>query len=111
MAYVITKKPTFPVKGIEIHTQDDGRWVKETLDARFLRKSTEDLDRLKHLKPAEVVREVLDGLTGLKDEQGADVPFSRDDEALFESILAAPPLVAALVRAFWANQVKASEKN
>lgn len=119
MAYVLAKSPTFPVKNIEIHTQESGQWVKETVTATFLRKTTEELDALRKEEGHKVLREVLVSVQGLKEGNGADVPLCRtagedfppEQLPTLEAVLSIPPLLAALARAFWTHQVKGPEKN
>lgn len=119
MAYVLAKTPTFPVKKIEIYTQENGAWVKETVDAVFMRRTNEELDKLRNEKPADVLRDVLVSVHGLKGDNQVDVvlyrtpgdDFAPEDQPLLEAVLAATPLMAALATAFWKHQVKGPEKN
>jgi len=111
MAYVLirsTDSQTFPVRNVAIDTFINGAWHRDLVGLTFERSTTEELDELKHLTPAEVIRRKLKGWIDVQDDQRTAVPFTPEN---LEGFVSHPPALAAAVRAFWDHQIKVERKN
>jgi hypothetical protein len=93
---------------------DGGKFKRETFDAEFRRLSQSRLDEIRELSRTEgvtdpeVAREVLVGWSGIKDDDGEDVPFS---ESALEQLLDVPMLATAIVAKYFESLQGAKAKN
>lgn len=93
---------------------DGGKFKRETFDGIFIRVSQSRLRELTDLVSSgevtdiDVAREVLVGWSGIKDDNGEDVPFS--DEAL-EQLLDVPMLASAIVVKYFESLQGVKAKN
>jgi hypothetical protein len=115
MAFVLSQSPAYkwPVE-IKI-AADGGVHEKFTFDAEFKRLPSERVKEV--LYPGEdaksptdedFCREIVLGWSGIKDDKGADVPFSQD---ALEKLLKIHPAPAAISKAWIESISGAKEKN
>ena len=117
MAFVLSVSETYKWPVVVELASDGGRNEKLTFDAEFKRLPSERVKQL--LNPNEDDEGLTDeqfcqsyvvGWSGIKDDQGADVPFSQD--ALM-TLLRIHPTPSCIVRA-WIESIsggKAKQKN
>lgn len=115
MAFVLSQSPsyTWPVE-IQI-ANDGGQHEKFTFDAEFKRLPSERVKEVlypsegtKSPSDEEFCREIVLGWSGIKDDKGADVPFSQD---ALEKLLKIHPAPAMIVKAWIGSISEAKEKN
>lgn len=114
MAFVLKQSETYswPVT-VEIPI-DGGRHDRHTFDAEFKRlpqhrnNAIVDEARDGKITDQDLCDEILIGWTGIKDEDGKDVPFS---DKLKEQLLDVPGVAAAIVLAYINSLQGAKRKN
>ena len=93
---------------------DGGKFKRETFDAEFRRLSQSRLGeitkqvRTEEVSDLDIAREVLVGWSGIKDDDGEDVPFS---ESAREQLLDVPMLATAIVAKYFESLQGAKAKN
>lgn len=108
MTFKIALNPTFKTS-VEVFTKNEkGLFDKSTFSAIFERLDLNELEELKKLPAADVLRQKLKGWEGLLDEDNKDVPFSQ---VALDSVLQIPEAVLALQEAYWTSIFKQREKN
>ena len=112
MAYVLSKKPTFKTKVIVVEpgNADDGAPESSEFIAEFKRLKRDEVEALiKANRPVyEVLAELLVGWSGLKAEDGGDLPFSEDHRA---ALLQIPHAVWSLWQKFLEESSGVVRKN
>jgi hypothetical protein len=108
MAFKIALSQTYKKKVTVEIANEHGKMEKSDFVAEFKRVLGDDLDELRKLTGKEVLRQVLVGAEGIKDEDNQTIEFS---EAVKESLLAIPQAAVALVETFYESVYKAKEKN
>jgi hypothetical protein len=108
MAFKLAKNPTFCANVDVLTPNDKCGHDKSSFVVSFHRKKTSELDRLRGMQQADVLREVVAGWKELVDENGQEVIFSNEN---LEALLEIPEAVYAMSMAFWQSIVKAKEKN
>ena len=115
MAFVLSQSPSYkwPVE-IKI-AADGGVYEKFTFDAEFKRLPSERVkevlnpkDSASSLSDEDFCREVVLGWSGIKDDKGAEVPFSQD---ALEKLLKIHPAPATIATAWISSISSAKEKN
>lgn len=97
MAFVIKKGSTYtwPVK---FETPiSGGKRETNTFDIEFKRSTRTEIAALLDTNDTELARKVIVGWAGIKDEAGAEIPFS---EKSLEELLEVPGLSTAVTHAF-----------
>lgn len=108
MAFKIAINPTFKAS-VEVFIKNDkGLYDKSTFNAIFSRTDIDELEELKKLPAAEVIRKKLKGWEDLLDAENAQVEFSP---VSVDSLLKIPEAVLALQEAYWGSIFKQREKN
>ena len=108
MAFKIAKKPTFSAK-VEVLTPNEKcGHDQSSFTAKFSRVGSKELEELRKLPQADVMREKLVGWADLQDEAGNDVEFNNES---LEALLDIPEAIYGLSMAFWGSVIKAKEKN
>jgi hypothetical protein len=93
---------------------DGGRHQRQTFDGEFVRVSQSRLRELAELlqgeaaTDADIAREVLVGWSGITDDEGEEVPFSK---AALDRLLDVPMLATAIVTTYFKSLQGAKQKN
>ncbi|WP_395026600.1 hypothetical protein [Comamonas odontotermitis] len=98
MGFVLAKTETFQC---DVKTQErtpNGSWREESFSLICKRTGEDDRERRLQLKHGDLLREVVTGWKGIKDENGAEVPFNEQN---FEGFLQIIGAVAAAVDRYW----------
>lgn len=114
MAFILSQKAsyTWPVKYDA--PRDGGKYDRHEFMAEFKRLPQSRLDEIQKqakdnaVNDGEFLDEILLGWSGIKDEQGEDVPFN---EAARRIVLDLPGMRAAIVLAFFGSLEGAPRKN
>lgn len=112
MPYVLAKKPTFRtlVRVVEPGIADDGSLETHEFTAEFKRLKRDEAEAL--MKSGQLaymaLADVLVGWSGLKGEDGAELPFTAQYR---DALLQIPHAIVALWDAFLLNTSGAARKN
>lgn len=104
---------------------DGGKREKQSFEAEFKRlpqsrimeiqaqaqrliKAAEDGEQIEGISDLSVADEVLVGWSGIVDEDGEEVPFSKTNKA---ALLEVPMLAASLIQAYFESLVEEKRKN
>lgn len=108
--FKLALSPSYPIE-INVETPSPttpGVFDKSTFMAQFKRVSTDEVEKLRKLVQADVMRRVLVGWSDMADENGNTIEFSKDR---LEALVAIPQALVATSTAFWDSIHKAKEKN
>jgi len=125
MAFVLKQSDSYrwPVS-FKLPT-DGGKREKQTFEAEFKRlpqsrimeiqtqaqrliKAAEDGEQIEGISDLSVADEVLVGWSGIVDEDGEEVPFSKANKA---ALLEVPMLAASLIQSYFESLVEEKRKN
>lgn len=108
MAFKIALNPTFKTQ-VEVHIKNEkGLFEKSTFTAQFARTDMDELEELRKLPQAEVIRKKLTGWEGLIGDDNAVVEYS---ELHLDIVLKIPEALHGLSEAFWSSIYRQREKN
>lgn len=98
MAFVLAKTETFQCDVKVQERTNSGAWREESLSLICKRTAEADRKRRLELPHGDLLREVVVDWKGIKDENGADVPFNEQN---FEGFLQIIGAVSASVDRYW----------
>ena len=94
---------------VTVETPDKGKFKQETFTAKFKNIGRKAFAKLVEEQDDEdFVKSVLVGWSGIKDEEGNDVPFDDDN---LEAVMENHYIVQAIIVAYGESMKGASEKN
>ena len=94
---------------VTVETPDKGKFKQETFTAKFKNIGRKAFAKLVEEQDDEdFVKSVLVGWSGIKDEEGNDVPFDEDN---LEAVMENHYIVQAIIVAYGESMKGASEKN
>ena len=105
---LIFKKVTEYDWDVTVQTPYKGKFKKETFTAKFKNVSRKNFDEMIDGGDDNFVKTVLVGWSGIKDEEGNDVPFNDEN---FEALTDNHFIVKGIIEAFGQSMRGASEKN
>lgn len=108
MAFKIAQTPTFKTR-VDVDTPNDkGGHDRSHFFAVFHRTNNSELEELRKLPQADVMRRKLVGWEDFLDDENKPVEFNPDN---VEGLLSVPEALYGLSLAFWNSVVKGREKN
>jgi len=108
MAFKIAKNPTFKSR-VEVDTPNHkGGHDRSTFMAEFARTTVQELEELRKLTQAEVMRRKLSGWEEFNGDDNQPVEYNEDT---LEALISVPEALLGLTNAFWGSVVKGREKN
>lgn len=107
MAFTLIPKEKFKATVTVNVAQPNGGWKQESFVGEFLRTPEAQREELLALPNVDLVRRVLVGWA-MRDESGADVPFTLENLDAFCQLTGA---VRETVLAYWQHNVGAKAKN
>ena len=105
---LVFKKVTEYDWEVTVQSPDKGKFKKETFTAKFKNVGRKVFAELIEAGDDNFVGTVLVGWSGIKDEEGNDVPFDEDN---LEAVLENHYIVQAIIVAYGESMKGASEKN
>jgi hypothetical protein len=114
MAFVLKQSDTYTWPVTFDVPVDGGRHQRQTFDGEFRRLSQSRIREIGQqiesgeTTDADLATEVLQGWSGITDDNGKDVPFSQ---AALQQLLDVPMLATAIVTAYFSSLQGAKRKN
>ena len=105
---LVFKKVTEYEWDVTVQSPDKGKFKKETFTAKFKNVGRKAFADLIEAGDENFVRTVLVGWSGIKDDDGNDVPYNDEN---FEALTDNHFIVKGIIEAFGQSMRGASEKN
>ena len=108
MSFKIAKNPTFKAR-VEVDTPNHkGGHDRSTFMAEFSRTTVQELEELRKVPQAEIMRRKLVGWEEFVGDDNQPVEYNDD---MLEALISVPEALLGLTNAFWGSVVKGREKN